>query len=616
MDSLHNSYLHEKNDSVKIALLNTMARGYMLLKHRDSSLLYSQEALQLAKKINDAPGQLEAYTYLVRCSWQAGNYYNALDYALSAFHIAENTKDSLAIYDGLRQVCFSYANLKDYPELLAYARRSRNLVQSGIFKDKNELHFRMLSGYINFMGDAFSGLRNMDSALYFRRLGFRLSIDMQRNHDQGMAIAASELGETFFQSNDFDSASFYYKMAIPYAERFGVRIDLAGESHLGIARIYDSKNQVSTALYHAKLAYNTFKSLKLPESELEASILLKELYAKISQPDSAYTYLEKATVLKDSLFNNEKIKAIDSLKYTEALSRQQLIQEGLKHQVQEANMQKNLQIVKLEKTALVRNALAFCLLILLIAGVLFFRNIMLKRKNEKILNEKRHAEMEHQKSELEAQALRAQMDQVLKLQQMRIRIAGDLHDDIGSTLTSISYYSALVKMQLQKDDDSLKPLLDKIGNGARSTVIAMSDIVWIINPNNDITTNLVSRMKYYASEILSERNIQYRFRTNEVIEQIELNMQQRKNIYLIYKEALHNAVKYAQCDKIEIEFTGTDHEISLNINDNGKGFDVQHANGGNGLINMKRRAEEINAHFDICSAQNKGTQIRIKCKIS
>ena len=112
-------------------------------------------------------------------------------------------------------------------------------------------------------------------------------------------------------------------------------------------------------------------------------------------------------------------------------------------------------------------------------------------------------------------------------------------------------------------------------------------------------------MKHYAAEMLGAKNIQYTFNTSEAIEKTEIDMQQRKNIYLIYKEAVHNAVKYAQCNTIEIDLLQSDHRLSLNIRDNGKGFDMQQENDGNGLNNMKRRADEINAEFEICSAQNK-----------
>jgi len=211
---------------------------------------------------------------------------------------------------------------------------------------------------------------------------------------------------------------------------------------------------------------------------------------------------------------------------------------------------------------------------------------------------------------------RYRINQIMQIEKMRARIASDLHDDIGSTLTSISYYSELVKMQLKEEDAPLKLFLEKIGNNARNMVVAMSDIVWIINPKNDTTNNLISRMKHYAAEMLGERNIQYSFDTNENIEKLKLNMQQRKNLYLIYKEAVHNAVKYAQCNKVEIDFGQADHYLRLSINDDGKGFDKQQTIEGNGLVNMKRRAEEIKADFEISSLIGKGTQLQIICKIT
>gem|GEM_PF-3705272 len=210
---------------------------------------------------------------------------------------------------------------------------------------------------------------------------------------------------------------------------------------------------------------------------------------------------------------------------------------------------------------------------------------------------------------------RYRINQILQIEKMRARIAGDLHDDIGSALTSISFHSELVKMQLKDEDASLKTTLDKIGNTARNMVNAMSDVVWVINPTNDSAENLILRMKHYAAEMLGERNIQYTFNADEEIEKLKLNMQQRKNLYLIYKEAIHNAVKYAQCSKVEIDFIQTDHQLNLIIKDNGKGFDIQNANDGNGLTNMKRRAEEINADFKINSVIGKGTDINLTCSI-
>jgi ligand-binding sensor domain-containing protein/two-component sensor histidine kinase len=211
---------------------------------------------------------------------------------------------------------------------------------------------------------------------------------------------------------------------------------------------------------------------------------------------------------------------------------------------------------------------------------------------------------------------RYRINQTLRLERMRADIASDLHDDIGSTLTSISYYSEAVKMQLREEDDSLKTLVEKIGNSARNMVTAMSDIVWVINPANDTTFDLVSHMKTNAAEMLMHRNIVYNFRISDKIGEVSLNMQQRRNLYLIYKEALHNAVKYAQCNEVQIDFLQTDQQIILNIKDNGRGFNIQQQNKGNGLQNMQQRADEIKAKLAINSEKEKGTCVSVSFKIT
>ena len=211
---------------------------------------------------------------------------------------------------------------------------------------------------------------------------------------------------------------------------------------------------------------------------------------------------------------------------------------------------------------------------------------------------------------------RYRLNQLMKIQSMRSQIASDLHDEIGSTLTSISFYSEMIRMQLPQENQSLKNLLDKIGANARTIVGTMSDIVWVINPKNDIPGNLIKRMKGHTAEICGERNIRYQFESEEDHRHVKLNLQQRKNIYLIYKEAVHNAIKYAACNEMTVAFKHKDKAVHLTIQDNGKGFDKNAASDGNGLANMKRRAEEIGAKFTVDTACGKGTCIRVSMKIT
>ena len=123
----------------------------------------------------------------------------------------------------------------------------------------------------------------------------------------------------------------------------------------------------------------------------------------------------------------------------------------------------------------------------------------------------------------------------------RLRISRELHDDIGSTLGSISIYSEVAKKRTEKNENT-NEVLSKIGLASRELIDKMSDIVWSLNPNNESFEQLQNRMMAFAAMMLAPRNIQYDFIADEELKKIQFTGEQRKNIFLIFKEALHNIV--------------------------------------------------------------------------
>ena len=204
--------------------------------------------------------------------------------------------------------------------------------------------------------------------------------------------------------------------------------------------------------------------------------------------------------------------------------------------------------------------------------------------------------------------------QILKLQEVRNKIARDLHDDIGSTLGSINLYSqvANVKLSSNKQED-IKHILEKIENSSREIIDKTGDAVWSVNPANDLVKDLVLRMEGYAATLLGTAEIQFNIYCDEKLLDTKLKMEQRKNIFLIYKEAIHNIIKYAEATEVNISLKKSVNKLQLIIVDNGKGFDVNEnrAYNGNGLKNMKARADEINGKINIDSKVNSGTTIEI-----
>jgi len=207
---------------------------------------------------------------------------------------------------------------------------------------------------------------------------------------------------------------------------------------------------------------------------------------------------------------------------------------------------------------------------------------------------------------------RYRINQILKVHGIRNRIAADLHDDIGSTLSSISIMSELAK---EKSPGAML-LLNAIGKSASSIQENMSDLVWAVNPKNDHFKNMVQRMNQFASEILEAKSIAFYFNCDEGIYDERLSMDQRKKVYLFFKEAINNAAKHSEAGRVDVEISNMGNQIILAISDNGRGFNIINDNAGNGLSNLRRRAGELDGQVKIHSEINKGTTIQLTFKIT
>ncbi len=211
---------------------------------------------------------------------------------------------------------------------------------------------------------------------------------------------------------------------------------------------------------------------------------------------------------------------------------------------------------------------------------------------------------------------RYRLTRALEMEKLRTRIATDLHDDIGATLSSISMYSDAVKQQVKETLPHLEPVMDKIGENSREMVASMSDIVWAINPQNDEGSKLLQRMEDHARDLCTVKNIMLHFQADDPIRSISLPMAYRKNIYLVFKEALNNALKYAGAKNISIELHKAMNKLEMIISDDGKGFFATAESQGNGLRNMRERSKEIDGNTVIESTPGQGTRIIFSCNLT
>ena len=206
---------------------------------------------------------------------------------------------------------------------------------------------------------------------------------------------------------------------------------------------------------------------------------------------------------------------------------------------------------------------------------------------------------------------RYRVNQLLEVERTRTRIATDLHDDIGSDLSKISLLSEIVKMQLANGNAENNRLLATIAEVSRRSVDSMRDIVWAINPKRDSALEMTRKMREYAEAVFVENGVRLNFNAPTDGAKIKILMDTRRELYLIFKEAVNNAAKHATCSTVEIEFRASSKEIFLGIEDDGCGFAISPNSLGNGLANMKSRAEKIGGKFEILTQIGQGTTVKI-----
>jgi len=206
--------------------------------------------------------------------------------------------------------------------------------------------------------------------------------------------------------------------------------------------------------------------------------------------------------------------------------------------------------------------------------------------------------------------------QVKKMYSLRTNISQDLHDEVASTLSGIRLYSEMAKDQLdQYDSVKVRRTLEVISSNASDMTQNMSDIVWTINPGNDSFSKLLEKLRTYATERTAAHQMQFFYDQKSNLPEQHLNMQQRRDLYLICKEAIHNAVKYSEAKRVTMKVFCADRRLHIHIQDDGKGFDAVKIHEGNGLLNMQKRCGEIGAVLAIISKKNEGTRIEIDCNL-
>jgi signal transduction histidine kinase len=202
----------------------------------------------------------------------------------------------------------------------------------------------------------------------------------------------------------------------------------------------------------------------------------------------------------------------------------------------------------------------------------------------------------------------ARYKEQIRLQDVRNAISADLHDDVGSTLSNINFLTEMAKGRLANKPQDLPMLLEKISTDTKDMILSMRGMIWSMSPNNDLASDFFEKVNTYVKEIFLPHTIILIF-DQKLPESLKLNVEIQRNLFLIFKEAANNIIKYAKAKNVEIIVRTEKNWLMIQIKDDGQGFEPDPDSEGNGLRNMKNRLEQLSGTFELKS--DSGIRIRL-----
>jgi len=586
-------------------------------------------SLKIEEMAGNEKGVANLFNNIGLIYFEQGNYPEALNNMYSSLKIKEKIGDKRAIASSLYNLSLVYLYQGNYPEAIENNFASLKIREE--LGDKEGI-----AGSYNNIGSIYDRQGNYSEALKYHFLSLKLREEL--GDKKGMAYSYNNIGYILEKQNNHSEALQYHLSSLKIRKEIGDNKGIAdsyiniGEAYMGLKNFSEARKFFNDGLWLSE---------KMGSKEI-----LKKSYESLAKLDSAtanwkgaYENNKSAVRYRDSLVNEVNSKKIlharmqyefskkeDSFKYVNTITNEKLKQQYLLSQQQQQslllkekensiimsekklqdleiennhasyamqkaeadkkqdqllllNKEKAIQVLQLNRQTLLKNLSLIVLVLFTILSIFIYKNYRTRQK--------------------------------LKLQTLRNKIAIDLHDDVGSTLSSISIFSQLMQQQSKETI----PMLETIGESSRKMLDAMADIVWTINPENDQFEKIILRMRSFAFEMLGAKNIDFEFIADEEVVRLKLLMEVRKNFYLIFKEATNNMVKYSGADKAFFSIKRENNYLNLVIHDNGKGFDTNKSTEGNGLKNIKRRAQEIGAKVIIDSFPGKGTTVQLSVSV-
>lgn len=579
VDSLRSEIPNLKDDTNAVNLFATMAFWYQEIS-ADSSILYGTQGYELAKQLNWTKGMGKSKRTIGLGYLEKADYPTAMEHLLEALKLHEQTNDeglAVKVNNDLGQV---YWRMLDFDKALDHFQRVN---ETGKKLNRKNVQAAAITN----IGNVYSDKNDYKTALGY----FQQSIQLYRaiGDSGGVMMVTGNMGKCYRKLGDLPNALKYQFAALHDNEKNGLMLNVATGYHnigmtyfdaaldTGHMPLPDSMRNTQRSLQKANVyllrAAEMYESMGHINFLSDALNVVAVIAEKNGDLAGALNYYRKSVVLRDSVYSMENRERID------ALVKQR--EEDL--QLKEIELQR----VKLAKAEQQRWFLIGGFVLLTALAMTLFNRYRLQQRNKRALD----------------------------MERVRSRISRDLHDDIGSTLSSINMLTHAAKKRLvEKELDKTTESLEKIQERTRRMLDNMSDIVWNIKPQNDALEEILLRMREYASTVLDAKRIDYTIDFPTKALNIHLPLDLKNNMYLVFKEAVNNLAKHANATNATLKLSIEQNTLRLEISDNGNGFNQTSNNNGNGLHNMKRRSEDVGATFNMKS-NSLGTKITFAAAI-
>jgi two-component system sensor histidine kinase UhpB len=548
---------------------NNMGNMYGIEGNLLEAIKCHGKALNVWEEIRDKERMTESLTKRAREFVKMGNYPDGLKDALYALKLSNelgNKVNTTVVLDGIGRIYELEGNyseaLKNYSAEAAIYEQIGNV--SGI-TNSNQIFGKV---YL-LKRDTLEALKRYNEAIKLCAVDSNGYMNLQLHLD---------VGNIYFYQGKYDEALKDFFVALRISNGLKEKNGISTVS-IAIAMAYNKQGKYQEALRFINNVLEDGRQRGEKNEMKDAYQTLSEIYANLHDYKAAYTNQILYQQMKDTLFNIGNTSKMKQLDMQYEFDKDAAIQKAVQDK-KDGLLEKEVETQRFRRDT-----------IFLISGIVVVFLIVVIILRNRIAKERRQKALEFERN----------------------RISRDLHDDLGSGLTKITLMS---QAEGVISEDYRKNALHKINLESSDMVDQMNSIIWALNIQNDSLPNLIIFIKKNAFGMYEDAPIKLIWNAPEKIPERYMNGEIRKNIYLVMKEALHNALKYSKATEVAVKIDLINDKLNFIIEDNGQGFDVVGMTGkGNGLLNMKRRIEDINGSINISSEMNAGTRISFSCKI-